>query len=110
MAELVMTVEQMKDREAWLKLRNSGLGGSDAAVILGANPWKSRLALWAEKTGQLPPEDLSKNMRVYWGQKNEANIADWFEEETGKQVRRRGMMRSCQYPWMLASVDREVIG
>ena len=110
MAELVMTIEQMKDREAWLKLRNSGLGGSDAAVILGANPWKSRLALWAEKTGQLPPEDLSKNMRVYWGQKNEANIADWFEEETGKQVRRRGMMRSCQYPWMLASVDREVIG
>lgn len=110
MAELVMTIEQMKDREAWLKLRNSGLGGSDAAVILGENPWKSRLALWAEKTGQLQPEDLSKNMRVYWGQKNEANIADWFEEETGKQVRRRGMMRSCQYPWMLASVDREVIG
>ena len=86
MAELVMTIEQMKDREAWLKLRNSGLGGSDAAVILGANPWKSRLALWAEKTGQLPPEDLSKNMRVYWGQKNEANIADWFEEETGSRA------------------------
>jgi len=110
MAELVMTVEQMKDREAWLELRNSGLGGSDAAVIMGVNPWKSKLALWAEKTGQKKPEDLSKNQRVYWGQKNEANIADWFEEETGKQVRRRGMMRSCQYPWMLASVDREVIG
>lgn len=110
MAELVMTIEQMKDRNEWLKLRNSGLGGSDAAVIMGVNPWKSRLALWAEKTGQLPPEDLSKNKRVYWGQKNEANIADWFEEETGKQVRRRGMMRSCQYPWMLASVDREVVG
>jgi len=110
MAELVMTVEEMKDREVWLALRNSGLGGSDAAVILGVNPWKSRLALWAEKTGQKKPEDLSKNQRVYWGQKNEGNIADWFCEVTGKQVRRRGMMRSCEHPWMLASVDREVVG
>ncbi len=110
MAELVMTVEQMKDREAWLALRNSGLGGSDAAIIVGMNPWKSRLALWAEKAGQKAPEDLSGNQRVYWGQKNEANIADWFTEVTGKQVRRRGMMRSCEHSWMLASVDREVIG
>jgi putative phage-type endonuclease len=110
MAELIMTVEEMKDREAWLALRNTGLGGSDAAVILGVNPWKSRLALWAEKTGQKKPEDLSKNQRVYWGQKNEGNIADWFCEVTGKQVRRRGMMRSCEHKWMLASVDREVVG
>ena len=110
MAELVMTVEEMKDREAWLALRNSGLGGSDAAVILGVNPWKSRLALWAEKTGQKKPEDLSNNQRVYWGQKNEGNIADLFCEVTGKQVRRRGMMRSCEHKWMLASVDREVVG
>ena len=110
MAKLVMTVEEMKDRQAWLKLRNSGLGGSDASVILGINPWKSALALWAEKTGELPPEDLSGNQRVYWGQKNEANIAEWFSEQTGKKVIRRGMMRSCEHPWMLASVDREVVG
>lgn len=109
-AKLIMTVEQMQDREAWRKLRNSGLGGSDAAVIMGVNPWKSALALWAEKTGQKEPEDLSGNQRIYWGQKNEANIADWFCEVTGKQVRRRGMMQSVEYPWMLANVDREVVG
>ncbi len=28
-----------------------GIGGSDAGVILGVNPWKSPYALWAEKTG-----------------------------------------------------------
>ena len=110
LAELVMTVEEMKDRKAWLELRNSGLGGSDAATLVGKNPWKSKLALWAEKSGQTKPEDLSGNQRVYWGQKNEANIAEWFCEVTGKQVRRRGMMRSCEFPWMLASMDREVIG
>jgi len=110
MAKLVMTVEQMQDRKAWLKLRNSGLGGSDASVIMGINPWKSRLQLWMEKTGGQEPEDLSGNQRVYWGMKNEANIAEWFMEQTGKKVIRRGMMQSCDYPWMLASVDREVVG
>ena len=43
MAKLIMTVEEMKDRQAWLKLRNSGLGGSDASVswerIPGKVPW-----------------------------------------------------------------------
>ena len=110
MAKLVMTVEEMRDRQAWLKLRNSGLGGSDASVIMGMNPWKSRLALWAEKTGEIEPDDLSGNQRVYWGQKNEQNIAEWFMEQTGKRVIRRGMMQSCDHPWMLASVDREVVG
>ncbi len=110
MAKLVMTVEQMQDRKAWLKLRNSGLGGSDASVIMGLNPWKSRLALWAEKTGEIEPDNLSSNQRVYWGQKNEQNIAEWFMETTGKKVIRRGMMQSCDHPWMLASVDREVVG
>ena len=110
MAKLVMTVDEMKNRNAWLELRNSGLGGSDAAVIMGINPWKSRLALWAEKAGQKAPEDLSGNQRVYWGQKNESNIADWFEEVTGKTTMRKGMMRSTRYPWMLASVDRVVVG
>nr|DAT59748.1 MAG TPA: Exonuclease [Caudoviricetes sp.] len=110
MAKLVMTLEQMQDRDAWLQLRNTGIGGSDAAVILGVSPWKSALTLWAEKTGQKDPDDLSRNQRVYWGTKNESNIADWFMEETGKKVFRRGMMRSEEHPFMLASVDREVVG
>lgn len=28
--KLIMTVEQMKDRDAWLRLRTLGIGGSDA--------------------------------------------------------------------------------
>ena len=110
MAQLVMTVAQMRDREAWLALRNTGLGGSDAGVIAGISHWKSRLALWAEKTGQQAPADLSGNPRIEWGTRLEDPIADWFCDVTGKRVRRRGMMRSCEYPWMLASLDREIVG
>lgn len=109
-ADLVMTVEEMKDEKKWLEVRNTGLGGSDAATVAGINKWKSPLMLWLEKTGRAEPEDLSKNERVYWGKKNEANIAEWFEEQTGKKAVRKGLMRSKEYPFALATVDRMVVG
>ena len=51
-AQLIMNVHQMQDRAAWLKLRNEGIGGSDAGTIVGDNTWKSPYALWLEKTGR----------------------------------------------------------
>lgn len=47
--KLIMTVEQMKDRDAWLRLRTLGIGGSDAGIIAGLNRWKSPFQLWLEK-------------------------------------------------------------
>lgn len=108
---LILTVaEAEKDHEKWLQVRNQGIGGSDAGVILGLNPYKSLLALWLEKTGQAKPEDLSGNERVYWGVKNEQNIADYFCEKTGKHVRRCGTMQHGEFPWLLANVDRLIDG
>lgn len=109
MARLIMTVEQMKDRSVWLRKRREGIGGSDIAVILGLNPWKSPYTLWAEKTGLKPEDDLSDNQRVYWGQKNEAAVAEWFASVTGKLIRKRGLLQSCDRPWMLATVDRQIL-
>ncbi len=108
---LILTVaEAEKDHEKWLQVRNQGIGGSDAGVILGLNPYKSLLSLWLEKTGQAKLEDLSNNERVYWGVKNEGNIADYFCEKTGKHVRRCGTMQHGEFPWLLANVDRLVDG
>ena len=110
MAKLLMTVEQMQDREAWLQARNQGIGGSDASVIVGLNPWKSQFALWMEKTGQAEPEDLSDNERVYWGTQLEDLVAKEFTKRTGKEVRRRGLMQHDEFPFLLASVDRMIVG
>lgn len=77
---------------------------------MGMNQYKSTYQLWLEKTGQVEPPDLSGNQYVYWGTKNESNIADWFQEETGKKVKRLGTLRSKEYPFMLANVDRTVVG
>ncbi len=37
-------------------------------------------------------------------------MADWFSDETGNKVKRRGTLRSVFHPFMLANVDRWVIG
>jgi putative phage-type endonuclease len=109
-AKLIMTVEEMKNRENWLKLRNSGIGGSDAAIAVGLSRWKSPFQLWLEKTGQSKPEDLSDNEYIYWGTVLEQVVADRFCEVTGKKVHRQGMMQNVKNPWMLANVDRMVVG
>ena len=109
-AKLIMTVEEMKDHKAWEKLRNIGIGGSDAAIIAGLNRWKSPFKLWQEKTGQVEPEDISDNEYVYWGTVLEQLVADRFCELTGKKVRKCGMMQSLTHEFMLANVDRLVVG
>lgn len=109
-AKLIMTVEEMKDRNAWLVSRGMGIGGSDAGAIVGVNKWKSAFQLWLEKTEQVEAEDLSDNEYVYWGTVLEQAVADRFCELTGKKVQRRGLLQSTEHPFMLASVDRLVVG
>lgn len=108
--DLILSVKDAEDHEKWLEARTLGIGGSDAAVIMGMNRYKSPYQLWLEKTGQAEAPDLSGNQYVYWGTRNESNIADWFQEETGKKVKWLGTLRSKEYPFMLANVDRTVVG
>ncbi len=63
--ELILKADAPRDE--WLRVRNTGIGGSDAGVILGLNKWKSPITLWAEKTGQVAPNDMSGNMAVEAG-------------------------------------------
>lgn len=109
-AKLIMTVSEMQDRSAWLKMRTMGIGGSDASIIAGMNRWKSPFQLWQEKTGQVEPEELDDNEYIYWGRVLEQAVADRFSELTGKQVHKQGMLQNKAYPWMLANVDRMIVG
>lgn len=110
MAKLIMTVAEMADEKKWLEARCEGIGGSDASVIVGLNRWKSPFQLWLEKTGKAEAEDLSGNEYVYWGKVLEEAVANRFCELTGKKVQRRGLLQMDDYPYILASVDRMVVG
>lgn len=99
-------------RQEWLEKRSNYLGGSDAAAAVGLNPWKSPFQVWLEKrstTHDIPPQEDS--LKLWYGRAAEDMIAKRFEMETGKKTRRNNsMMVSCQWPWMLADIDREVVG
>ena len=107
---MIMTAAEIENREAWLKVRNDSIGGSEAVAIVGMNPWKSEYTLWLEKTGQSQQEDISENECVHFGTILEQVVADEFCRREGKKVRKCGLFRSNKYPFMTASFDRLLVG
>jgi putative phage-type endonuclease len=104
-------------REDWLAIRKRGIGSSDAGAAVGLNPYQSQLELWMIKTGRdtnLPkvdPNDESSPM--YWGTLLEPIVAAHYTRRTGNRVRKINAV--LQHPdtdksWMLANIDREVMG
>lgn len=91
--------------------RTKYIGGSDASPILGLSRWSSPIQVWAEKTGQIIPEDISDRVAVKLGNKLEQTVAELFMEETGKKVRRvNKTLFHPNYPFLGANLDREVVG
>ena len=106
-----MGIKQIRreSREDWLKLRKDYIGGSDVSSVVGANLYQSAYALWCEKRGITPEFEGNERTRV--GTFLEDYVAQRFEEETGKKVRRSNYSYvNDDYPWALADVDRMVVG
>lgn len=82
-------------REAWLQIRQQGIGSSDAAMAIGLSPYKSPLSLWLEKTHRKAPDDLSEKEAVIWGTVLEPVLASVYAERTGKKVRRVNAVLQC---------------
>ena len=97
-------------RAKWLDLRAEGLGGSDAAWVLGRSPYKSTYSGWAEKAGLVPEPDLSDNEAIEWGNVLEPVVADRFASLYGFEVINLPVMLAHPtYPHMLANVDRFIV-
>ena len=102
-------------RETWLDVRRQGIGSSDAAAAVGLNPYQSQLELWMHKTGKgnlLPAVDPNdETSPMYWGTLLEPIVAAHYTKRTGNKVRRvNAVLGHPQIPWMLANIDREVVG
>lgn len=102
-------------RDDWLEVRKHGIGSSDAAAAVGLNPYKSQLTLWLEKTGRdadLPkPDPTDTTAPVYWGTLLEPIVAASYTQQTGRKVRKvNAVLQHPDRPWMLANIDREVVG
>jgi putative phage-type endonuclease len=98
--------------QAQLEERRTGVGGSDAATVLGINPFTTAYELYLDKLGEAPPEDegFLKESR-YWGSVLEQPVCDRYAEETGYKVQRANqLIRSKEHPFMIANIDRKVVG
>ena len=111
--KLVKTQELSRDN--WLAVRRTGIGGSDAAAAVGLNPYMSALELWLDKTGRaegLPrPDPADTTSPTYFGTLLEPIVAAVYTRQTGNKVRKvNAVLRHSTIPWMLANIDREIIG
>jgi len=95
--------------DEWKTRRKRGIGGSDAAAALGLSRWKSPLRLYLEKIGEI--EEEPDNEAMYWGRVLEDVVVKAFEERTGKKTRRvNHMLIHPQHSFMLANIDRRIVG
>ena len=86
-----------------------GIGGSEAAAIAGLNPYSSAFTVYWDKVGKGEPMEVSEGMRQ--GTDLEEYVAKRFCEATGKKVRKcEYMLQSAEHPFMIADVDRFVVG
>ena len=68
----------LNSREDWLKQRGKRIGGSDAACLLGLNPWKSNVQLFREKMNPEAVKEIDNEAMAY-GRAAEPIIRELFK-------------------------------
>ncbi|WP_342045949.1 YqaJ viral recombinase family nuclease [Bacillus sp. OTU530] len=98
------------NHDEWLRYRTKGIGGSDVAAIMGLSKWKSPIGVYLDKTGAVEQEELQSEA-AYFGNVLEEVVAKEFSLRIGLKVQRRNaILQHPEYYWMLANVDRLIVG
>lgn len=95
-------------RTEWLALRRNGLGGSDAAAVLGLSKWTSPYTLWLDKTGRTPIEgDDGSTTRLRAGHHLEPFVIDEAQRAMDGLIVNRApyMLRHPEHPCLFVDVD-----
>lgn len=106
-----MILADPQTREEWLAARTQGIGGSDAASIVGANPWKSNVRLWREKTGRDTPTDIGDDPAVRFGKQAEQHLRALFcltYPEYTCEYHEFRMYANDRLPYIFATLDGEL--
>jgi len=98
----VINLEQ--NTPEWLHWRTGGIGASEAAAIIGKNPYQTAYELFRVKAGFDKPDDLSKNPNVIRGNREEEGNRSRIEDKYGMVL-----LPLCgehsEHPWMRVSLD-----
>ena len=81
-----MGVVSVRDQIHWHEIRSKHIGASEIAALFGMSQFTTRWQLWMEKSGKLPPEDLSGNKAIQAGTFLESGIANWAASKWGMTI------------------------
>lgn len=101
------------NRQQWLEERKTGIGASDAAAIIGMNPWKTNIQLWQEKTGEVQSEDISDKPVVKYGNDAESLLRELFIldfPQYSVKYDEFKLFRNDKYPFIFATLDGWIEG
>lgn len=94
------------DRDVWLARRRDGIGSSDVAALVGASSFATALHVFLDKRGEL---DDNAGEAALWGTLLEDTVAREWQRRNASVVRRVGLVAHQTDPWMLATLDRQVL-
>ncbi len=86
-----------------LALRKTGIGGSDAAAVLGLSPFATPLSIYHDKKSTSTHKHVTPQM--HWGNLMEPVIRNEYEKVIGQSVMLTDTQRHPKYSFMLANLD-----
>ncbi len=101
----------MLDRAAFLAERQTGIGASDAAGVLGLSRWATPLSVYQSKVEPLDDEASGMSLPQWLGLRLEDVVAELFTGRTGLETRAdQRLHRHPEDPWLISHLDFRVKG
>lgn len=94
----------LQKSDAWLAARRGKITASDAAAILGQNPYRSPIQVMRGKLG-LEETPFTGNEATRHGEKYEDEAVQKYEKDTGTRVRLFGLLPHPTLPYLAGSPD-----
>lgn len=108
---MALTRLAINNRAVWLEARASqGIGGSEAAAIVGLSPWMSATELWQIKTGIKSRKNFS-NEAIEKGIAFEPVLRELFKAkhpEYDIEYHQFDLLYQSERPWLFATLDGEI--
>ena len=106
--DVLATPEPVTEHSAdWYKQRRQGIGGSDAAAVLGYSRWHSAYDVWRSKIADVADADNESTRR---GTRREPELVREYCNLTGKTVYKAPHLIHPDYGYVCANLDGIIPG
>lgn len=97
-----------KPSDEWVQERDTYLGGTDVAAILGLHKYKTPRMVWMDKKGLLPP--VTFNQAMLHGQNLELYVMQLYRLDTGRKLHKSHLYRDKDVEFFAVNPDYEIRG